>query len=130
MRWTLYCAWLLALIGSLVSLYYGEILLIEPCRLCWYQRLALFPLAVLLGIGLYRADPGVISYAFPFLFFGTLIACYQALALRISSLQICTEECTKPIFLLFGWITFPDLSALGFVLISFLLFLQYLYCRK
>jgi disulfide bond formation protein DsbB len=118
----LYFCWLIVLLGCAVSLYYGEILMIEPCRMCWYQRMALFPLALLLGVGTYRNDRTVIRYAIPLCAFGMIVAVLQAIGIHFPSFQICGRECAKPIFSLFGWITFPDLSAAGFALVGSILF--------
>ena len=116
MKNPLYLSWLVILLGCAISFYYGEILMIEPCRMCWYQRLALFPLALILGIGIYRNDRSVIRYAIPLCGFGLMIALLQALGVHFPLFQICGKECGEPIFSLFGWLTFPDLSAAGFAL--------------
>jgi len=122
MRWFLYSAWIIALTGCAVSLYYGEILWVEPCRLCWYQRMALFPLALILGIAAYRKEDSAVLYVWPFLLLGGAAALYQALAIHFPAAQLCGEECAEPIFSLFGWINFPDLSAAGFLTIAALLY--------
>lgn len=121
MKNPLYVCWLIALIGCGASLYYGEILMIEPCRMCWYQRMALFPLALILGIATYRNDLGVVRYALPLAAFGFVMALIQAIGIHFPSFQMCGKECAKPIFSIFGFLTFPDLSAFGFVLIGVLL---------
>ena len=124
-KYLLYFAWVIALIGCIVSFYYGELLQIETCRLCWYQRMALFPLAFILGIGFYRDDRTIFIYALPLICFGALVAFYQALSIHIPLFQRaleCGKECAKPIFILFGWITFPDLSFVGFILIFLMSF--------
>ncbi len=125
-RYALLFAWLIALVACSFSLYYGEILKIEPCRFCWYQRMALFPLAMILGIGLYREDRSAFFYSFPLAVMGALVALYQSIGLRYPFLALCVDECARPVFILFGWLTFPDLSFLGFVALSVLL----LYSRK
>lgn len=124
-KYAFYFAWLIALIGFVCSVYYGELLQIEPCRLCWYQRIALFPIALILGIALYWDDRAVFRYVIPLAFFGGLVALYQVLSIRFSVLQKtfeCGKECAKPIFTLFGWFSMPDFSLLGFALILGLLF--------
>lgn len=123
-RFFLYFSWLLVLIGCFLSLYYGEILMMEPCRLCWYQRMVLFPLAVILSVSVYRDDRAVFWYAFPLSFIGAIFALYQVLAMRYSALQICGEGCAEPVFILFNWITFPDLSLIGFVTVGICLVLD------
>lgn len=82
MKWfekhSLYFAWVIALIAVLGSLYYGEVLRFEPCRLCWYQRIAMFPLALLLGISFYKNDWKIARYCLPFVGFGAIVAGYQS----------------------------------------------------
>jgi disulfide bond formation protein DsbB len=117
----IYWCFVIALIGCSVSFYYGEILVIEPCRLCWYQRMALFPLALVLGVGFVRKDKEVALYALPLAIFGFVVALIQAIGVHFPSLQLCSQECAKAIFSALGFITFPDLSAIGFTLIATLL---------
>ncbi|MES2272687.1 MAG: disulfide bond formation protein B [Chlamydiota bacterium] len=131
MRWfrnyALYFAWVVALAGLLGSLYFGEMMNVEPCHLCWYQRIALFPLALLLGIAAYKDDRNIIPYAMPLVIFGGLFAFYHALAQQFPSLHsshVCgpNAPCTSPGFSFLGFLTLPLLSGIGFVLIgSFLL---------
>jgi len=116
----LYWCWVVALLGCGASLYYGEILMIEPCRMCWYQRMALFPLALILGIAAYRNDRSAVRYAIPLAVFGFAAAAVQAVGIHFPSFQLCGKECAKPIFTLLG-LTFPDLSALGFAAIGIIL---------
>ena len=49
-------AWLVALVATLGSLYLSEVAHFDPCRLCWYQRIAMYPLVVVLGVGWWRRD--------------------------------------------------------------------------
>ena len=51
-RWALALAWLVALTATLGSLYLSEVVGFAPCLLCWYQRIAMYPLAVVLGMAL------------------------------------------------------------------------------
>lgn len=64
-RKTLYLAfaWVVALVATLGSLYYSEVRLFLPCELCWYQRIFMYPQAVLLGIALWRQDFSVWPYS-------------------------------------------------------------------
>ena len=51
--WTpLFLAWLLALVATAGALFLGEVMGKTPCVLCWYQRIAMFPLVLVLGMGL------------------------------------------------------------------------------
>lgn len=76
-RYRLYCAWVIALLGLLASLTFSELLHIDPCSLCWYQRSALFPLVWILGIAAYRDDQSVAIYVVPLALAGALLALYQ-----------------------------------------------------
>ncbi|HEY4255192.1 MAG TPA: disulfide bond formation protein B [Chlamydiales bacterium] len=125
-RYALYFAWLISLVGLLLSLYFGEVLKWEMCRLCWYQRIALFPLALLLGIAAYKGDRHIAPYALVLCAAGGLVALYQVLEQRFPILRtsaICgyTHDCSRTLFELFGFLTFPMISATGFFLIGTLL---------
>lgn len=127
-KYTLYFAWVISIIGLLISLYYGEILKWEPCRLCWYQRIALFPLAILLGIAIYKEDKSFIPYALILSAFGGVVAIYHWLefhfpALRTAAICGYVHDCSDSALELFGWLSFPALSSIGFVLIFILLYL-------
>lgn len=122
----LYFAWIIALSGLALSLFFGEVLNLEPCRLCWYQRIAIFPLALFLGIAAYKHDRKLALYSLPLIVFGGIFAFYQAISqyfpsLHISALCGSGEHCTLPIFYLFGVVSFPLLSTLGFTSIAILL---------
>ena len=124
----LYLAWALALGGFCISVFFGEILQHEPCPLCWYQRIALFPLAIILGIAAYRNDRGIVSYTLPLAILGGMTALFQILQIHFPILQetgICSlgESCSETVFTLFGFLDLPTLSAIGFILIAALLWI-------
>ena len=128
-RHALYFAWVIALAGFCLSIFYGEVLQYEPCPLCWYQRMALFPLVLLLGMAVYRNDAKIVVYAIPFAILGCITALFQIFESHVPFLQkagICHhgELCSQTVFSLFGFLSFPLLSALGFVLIAALLALS------
>lgn len=118
----LFFAWLIVLAGVFTSLYFGEILKFKPCPLCWYQRIALFPLAIILGIAVYKNDLGIVPYGITLASIGFIVALYQVLSQMFPFLDldgICgpSDDCGAPIFTLFGFMTLPMLSAIGFFLI-------------
>lgn len=130
MRWlksyALYFAWVIALSGTMLSLYFGELLRYEPCRLCWYQRIFLFPLAIILGIGAYRQEGRISSYALPLCLLGGAFSLYQVLEIYVPSVRtpaLCgyINECSNTLFELWGFITFPLISLVGFVAMIVLL---------
>lgn len=128
----LYFAWILSLIGTLGSLYVSEIMGIEPCNLCWYQRACLFPLTIILAIASWDRFKGIARYVVWLPMIGFVIALCQTLMQEVpalESLPLCGggNACKTPMFKLFGWITFPMLSLANFTLISLCLsfFLKY-----
>ncbi|GAA5439603.1 disulfide bond formation protein B [Deinococcus caeni] len=92
----LYAAWVIALIATLGSLYFSNILGFKPCVLCWYQRVAMYPLAVILGIGALRGDLSARVYALPLAGVGAVIALIQNLEDwgLIPVLKACTADAT------------------------------------
>lgn len=119
---SLYIAWVIALVGLFGSLFYGEVSHMEPCRLCWYQRIGMFPLALFLGVAFYKNDPKIALYSLPLAGFGGLFAGYQSLIQifpKLQMLALCGEAspCT-----LAGYT--PYLSFLAFAAIGMLIFLQ------
>jgi disulfide bond formation protein DsbB len=62
---TLTAAFLLALAATLSALFIGEVLGQAPCRLCWHQRIAMFPLVPILGVALWRGEAAGRFYALP-----------------------------------------------------------------
>lgn len=125
--WTLLLfAWLVALASTLGSLFFSEVMELEPCVLCWYQRIAMFPLVVVLGIGVYRQDAGSAVYAVPLAIVGWLAAGYHWLLYSgfvPKALQPCGKgrSCAEVDLHLAGFLTIPLMSLLAFTLIILLL---------
>jgi disulfide bond formation protein DsbB len=125
-QYALYFAWVISLVGLGISFYYGEILRFEPCRLCWYQRMSLFPLALLLGIAVFRNDRKFILYALVLAGIGELFALYQLFEHYFPSLHsqvMCgaSVNCGESFVEVFHVAAFPVLSAVGFAVIGLLL---------
>ncbi len=78
--WTLLLlAWLVATTATLSALFLGEVMGMTPCVLCWYQRIFMFPLAIVLGIAAYLDDRRGAIYALWLSFGGLAIAAYHTL---------------------------------------------------
>ena len=122
----LFLAWLIALMALLSTLFASEILHWPVCVLCWYQRIALYPLVILLGIAAFKNDPYIIPYALPFTVIGFLLAAYQYAEQMIpgfAPIELCTQSvpCSATQFKLLGFITLPFLSGVACLLIIALL---------
>ncbi|MGB0506989.1 MAG: disulfide bond formation protein B [Pikeienuella sp.] len=70
-------AWVIALTATLGALFIGDVLGKEPCSLCWYQRTFMFPIAIILSLGLWWDDRTVNHYALVLAFPGALIAIWH-----------------------------------------------------
>ncbi|WP_233498243.1 disulfide bond formation protein B [Meiothermus sp. QL-1] len=88
-------AWLVALVATLGSLYYSEVRNFIPCTLCWYQRIAMYPLALLLGLAVWRNDPGIRPYALSLSLLGLFWSSYHLLELWVPGLA--PSVCKGPI---------------------------------
>jgi disulfide bond formation protein DsbB len=79
-HWTpLFLAWLIALLATAGALFLGEVMGKAPCVLCWYQRIAMFPLVAVLGVGLLEPDSRNIRSAWPLAWAGWAMALYHCL---------------------------------------------------
>lgn len=119
----LYIAWIQALIGTMASLYYSEILKLAPCILCWYQRIFLYPMVIILAVGISRKDKNVPHYVLPMSIAGTIIAFYHyllQLGIIPESLAPCAAgiSCTTKTIEYLGFVTIPFLSFVAFVIIT------------
>jgi disulfide bond formation protein DsbB len=128
-QWALlFSAWLIALVSTLGALFSSEIMGLEPCVLCWYQRIAMFPLALMLTVSLLPFDTRVVRYALPLALVGAVTAAYHTLlvwGLVPKDLVPCGQgpSCAEVKFELLGFITLPLLSLTAFVLIAILLWI-------
>ena len=93
--WVLvFICWLIAAGSTLGSLFFSYVMEFPPCDMCWYQRICLFPLVIILGRGLFPFDPSVVKYALPLAAAGGLLAFYHNLlytGVVPASLQPCTQ---------------------------------------
>lgn len=129
--WTLiFAAWLLASVSTLGALFFGEVMQLPPCVLCWYQRICMFPLALILAVGLFPLDLKVVRYALPLAVFGWLIAVFHMLLIAgviPESIKPCTQgvPCSEKVIEWFGFVTIPLLSVAAFSTIIALLVLAH-----
>jgi disulfide bond formation protein DsbB len=124
----LLAVWLLAMASTLAALFIGEVMGKTPCVLCWFQRICMFPLAVLLTIACYRSDFAVWIYALPLAVIGWAIALGHYLVfigLIPENLKPCSAgtSCSGADMLIFGNLPLPLISLIAFSAIILLLIL-------
>lgn len=122
----IFVCWLIATISTLGSLFFSEVMELVPCILCWYQRIFMFPLAVILLVGLFPLDRHVVRYALPVAAIGLLFTVYHCLLFYgfiPENLQPCRQgvSCADASMELFGFLPIPLLSLASFSLIIIML---------
>ena len=126
-RWQLiFVSWLVAAISTLGSLFFSEVMELVPCVLCWYQRIFMFPLAMILLMALHPLDTRVVRYALPLAVIGLIFTLYHCLlffGFIPENLQPCSQgvSCADASMELFGFLPIPLLSWASFVVIIVLL---------
>lgn len=126
--WTLlFAAWIIVASATLGSLFFSEIMKVPVCVLCWYQRIAMYPLALILAIGLFPYDPKVVRYAAALAGLGWLVALFHVLLVAgiiPENVQPCVQgiPCSETYISLFGFLSIPVMSLFTFSLIGALLF--------
>jgi len=114
------------MLSTLGSLFFSEIMGLVPCELCWYQRIFMFPLTIILLLGLHPLDTRVTKYALPIAGIGFLFTLYHSLLFYgfiPESLQPCRQgiSCADDSMVLFGIMPIPLLSLAAFIAIIALL---------
>jgi hypothetical protein len=127
-------AWLVAAVATAGSLYFSEIAPYVPCRLCWFQRICMYPLAAVLLVGALLKDRRARWYAAPFVVVGIPLSSYHFLMERgvfsESSSCAATVPCAVPWFTELGFVTLAYMALSGFLLIGTLLVTEAIWDRR
>lgn len=118
----IFIAWAISATALFGSLFFSEILHYQPCELCWYERIAMFPLVIILGIAVVRKDYQISIYSMVLSLLGAGITLYhygiQKLPLLSDPPFSCGPiPCTEQYINWFGFITIPLLGFIAFFLI-------------
>ncbi len=109
---------LVAAVATVGSLYLSLGLGLIPCELCWYQRILMYPLTLILGVATLENRPEVFRTALPLSVLGTAIAAYHSYLQVAAVSTTCTiGSCGSIQYQVFG-LTIPNLSLIAFVLVS------------
>jgi len=126
----IFICWLIAMAALFGSLFFSEVMGLKPCVLCWWQRIFIYPLAVLFLVGLFpqeqKMDRSVVRYTLPLAVIGLGFAIYHYLVYSgfiPESLQPCSKDlsCAEINLELMGFVTIPMLSIFAYSAIIVLL---------
>lgn len=129
-QYLLYFAWIVSVVATLGSLYFSEVLEYIPCELCWYQRIFMYPLSLILGIAAYSSNTSIKKYVLPLSIIGGSISVYHYMLQKVpgfEGIKPCTNgvPCNVDYIDWLGFITIPFLALIAFILIIIsLLFLK------
>ncbi|WP_163102021.1 disulfide oxidoreductase [Peribacillus alkalitolerans] len=118
----LFIAWGASIIAMFGSLYFSEIRQYEPCVLCWYQRILMYPFAIILGIATVKKDFAIAFYTMILSGIGIIISTYhyslQKLSFFAEAAPACGRvPCTGQYINWLGFITIPFLALTAFIII-------------
>lgn len=118
-----YLAWIIALVAMVGSLFFSEVMQLPPCVLCWYQRIVMYPLVLIIGIGIISRDNRMKVYALSLCLIGLAISIYHNLlyyGILPESITPCTQgiSCTSRQIEWLGFITIPLMALTAFVSIA------------
>ncbi len=116
---------LIGLTAMLGSLYYSEVKHYAPCALCWYQRIAMYPLPVIVGLAAWKGDTQVRRYVIPLAAIGAVISIYhyQLEWFPDQTSVACSATgvpCNAPYFREFGFISLAYMALSGFLAVAWL----------
>ena len=117
-----YAVWVTALVATAGSLFFSEVMEFPPCVLCWYQRIAMYPLVLIVGTGIAMRDALWKMYSLPLMLAGLAVSIYHNLlyyGVIPESITPCKQgiSCTTVQVEWFGFITIPLMALMAFVLV-------------
>lgn len=123
MNKSLLLAWITSIIAMGGSLFFSEQMGFIPCTLCWYQRILMYPLVILLGIAFYKSDKKIYQYILPISLIGMAMSSYHYALQKIPAMQefhTCTSDvpCSGQYINWFGFVTIPFLALIAFTIIT------------
>lgn len=127
-NYTLYMAWIVSMIATLGSLFFSEILGFIPCELCWFQRIMMYPLCIILGIATFYDEKIIKKYVLPISIIGGSISLYHYAIQKtpgVSEINPCVQgvPCNVDYINWLGFITIPFLALIAFCMITLFMLL-------
>ncbi|MDQ3256185.1 MAG: disulfide bond formation protein B [Acidobacteriota bacterium] len=111
---------MIALVATVGSLFFSEVMGLPPCVLCWYQRIAIYPLVLIIGTGIIMRDGRMMNYALPLCLAGLAVSVYHNLlyyGVSPESITPCAQgvPCTERQIEWLGFITIPLMGLAAFL---------------
>ncbi|MFT5195586.1 MAG: disulfide bond formation protein DsbB [Cellvibrionaceae bacterium] len=128
-----YLTLVVALAATFGSLYFSEIRQFEPCRLCWFQRIMMYPIGILVLVGIIKQDEYLPNYVLPLSLIGICISVYHILiqnGIIVQSNGCTTVLCSIKYINWFGFISIPVLAGTAFLIINILMFASLRYANQ
>jgi disulfide bond formation protein DsbB len=129
----IYVAWIFSTLATISPLIYSEVFHLVPCRFCWFQRIAMFPLFFVLSTSLLNKDPkGARRYGLPLAIAGSIVSTYHYLLQRgvTGGDSVACDvvgqgvSCSDMYIIEFGYITIPLMALTAFAMIIATLLMQ------
>lgn len=119
----LYFSWMVSIAALLGSLFFSEVMKLVPCKLCWLQRICMYPLVFIFGTGLIIKDKNLPYYVLPLSITGWFIAFYHVLLynkILPEAVGFCEAgiSCTTKYVSYFGFLSIPMMSLIAFTMIT------------
>ena len=110
------------------SLYYSLGANFVPCELCWYQRIGIYPLSLLLLVAIITSDRSVRKYVVPMTIITAFVSVWHILVQRVPGLEKATQcqagvPCSGTYIDVYGAITIPVLALATTVTIGTIMWL-------
>lgn len=125
-QFIVFSCWIIALMATLGSLFFSEVMRFPPCMLCWYQRITMYPLVLIFLVGSFQPPRATLFFSAPLVLVGWLIALYHNLlhyGIVPESASPCREgvSCATVYINWLGLLTIPLMSFLAFSVLVVLL---------
>ena len=120
-----YMVLVVALVATLGSLYFSEVRNFEPCRYCWFQRIAMYPITIMALVGIIKQDEYLPNYVLPFSLIGMCISIYHILiqnGIVVESTGCTSVLCSLKYINWLGFISIPVLAGTAFLIINVVMF--------
>lgn len=122
-RWSVLFAFAISFFAIGGSLIYSEVIGYDPCELCWFQRIFMYPQVIILGFALFNKKKGILLCSISLAVLGALVAGYHyLLQFGVMRGSFCdaldhTANCAQRLVMNFGYVTIPMMVLTAFLLI-------------